>query len=180
MHTVGHDTVDMERAHRVADVRGMQHCLDQQHPVLFFLKCKGPCISSALQLVHVFLTATNLIQRQQCKGICTQWHSMGPCTLCPNLPPKWYNTNIAKRSEAAALTCVVVAPRLCSCVMRCSTVCTASSTQYSSISVHAADQTRSWQGCGPIRPACGCTRLACGFARLDCGSTRFKGKALLH
>jgi len=33
----GHDTVDMEGAHRVADVSGMQHCLHQQHSVFLLL-----------------------------------------------------------------------------------------------------------------------------------------------
>ena len=39
----GHDAVDVEGAHRVADVGGVHDCLDQQHPVFFFLQQEGPC-----------------------------------------------------------------------------------------------------------------------------------------
>ena len=40
---VGHDTVDVEGAHWVADVGGVQHRLEQQHPVFFLLQQEGPC-----------------------------------------------------------------------------------------------------------------------------------------
>jgi len=39
----GHDTVDMEGAHRVADVSGMQHCLHQQHSVFLLLHQERAC-----------------------------------------------------------------------------------------------------------------------------------------
>ena len=39
----GHDTVDMEGAHRVADVSGMQHCLHQQHPIFLLLHHERAC-----------------------------------------------------------------------------------------------------------------------------------------
>ena len=41
MHAVGHDTVDVEGAYRVADVRCMQHSLDQQYPIFLLLQSKG-------------------------------------------------------------------------------------------------------------------------------------------
>jgi len=39
----GHDTVDMEGSHRIADVGGMQHCLHQQHPIFLLLHQEGAC-----------------------------------------------------------------------------------------------------------------------------------------
>ena len=39
----GHDTVDMEGAHRVADVSSMQHCLHQQHPIFLLLHQEWAC-----------------------------------------------------------------------------------------------------------------------------------------
>ncbi len=39
----GHDTVDMEGAHGVADVSGMQHCLHQQHSVFLLLHQERAC-----------------------------------------------------------------------------------------------------------------------------------------
>ena len=91
----GHYTVDMEGAHRVADVSGMQHCLHQQHPIFLLLYQEGACsadepVSFLGEVVHclsaMHCPCDNVIScwtyTCACEGQLLFIHSSGSLT-CP-------------------------------------------------------------------------------------------------
>lgn len=81
----------MEGPDRVADVRGMQHCLDQQHPVLLLLQQEWPWSDTETTSAHEAVKVGSMVEDKSC-----------------DLTDKSYESNVLKKRQRSAFAQVAL------------------------------------------------------------------------